>query len=90
MRIEFFKIHVYEFISQNQKFSQLNREVQPVKEHVLRKQKKISNRSEPPFFLQSLQNGTKIRFRVSCGPSIFAKGAQPFCLSFFHPNDLKL
>ena len=33
------KIHVYEVFSQNQTFLQLNTEVQPAKEHVLRKQK---------------------------------------------------
>ena len=62
-------MHVYEFFSQNQKFSQLNTEVRPVKEHVLRKQKNFQ---------------TDLNLRFFAITAIFAKNAKPFCVSFFH------
>ena len=75
------KIHVYELFPQSQKFLQLDTEVQPVKEHVMRNQKYFQTNLNLRFFaITAKWNKNKIFY----DPSIFAKGTQPFCLSFFH------
>ena len=60
------KINVYEFFSQNQKFLQLNKEVQPVKEDVLRKQKNFQTDLNLRFFaITAKRNKNKISRKTS-------------------------
>ena len=60
------KIHVYEFFSQHQKFLQLNTEVQPVKEHVLQKQKNFQIDLNLRFFaITAKRNKNKISRKTS-------------------------
>ena len=78
------EIHVYEFFSQNQKFFELNTEVQPVNEHVPRKQKNFQTDLNLCFFaITAKRNKNKISFYF-LRPVNFFERHSAFCPSFFH------
>ena len=91
------KIHVYEFFPQNQKFFQLNTEVQPVKKYVLRKQKNFQTDLNLHFFAvtakrnkNKISRKTSLKFPAAC--QFLRKSLSLFVSNFFifHPNDFKL